>query len=265
MNDPVETGPETGPEAEDVAEAPRTARRISFRRIVAAVVIIGLVAALAYYAEQYVSFDELRQQRARLEGFVSAHRWIGAFIYMGLYVLVVALSLPGALIMTMSGGFLFGAVWGSVAAVIGASTGAVVMYLMASSRLADPVRRIRRVQQLIRKFEHHARNDAFAYLLTLRMIPAMPFWLINIAAGCVKMRLSTYVLATVIGIAPSTVIYASVGSTLGRVFDSGQEAGINLLLQPQVLTPLAALCLLALIPLAWSLWRRRRAATGPDG
>jgi uncharacterized membrane protein YdjX (TVP38/TMEM64 family) len=260
MNDTVD--PDS--DAEDVVELPRTARRISFRRIVAAVVIIGLIAALAHYAEQYVSFDELRQQRVRLEGFVSAHRVMGALIYMGLYVLVVALSLPGALIMTMSGGFLFGAAWGSVAAVIGASTGAVVMYLMASSRLADPLRRIRRVQRLIRKFEEHASRDAFAYLLTLRMIPAMPFWLINIAAGCVRMRLSTYALATVIGIAPSTVIYASVGSTLGEVFDRGGEAGLNLLLQPNVLTPLACLALLAFAPLAWGLWRRRsRASAGP--
>jgi len=238
-------------------------RRIA-RRVLICLLAVGLLAGLVMPAERYLSFHELRAQRALLESFVDRHYVLGIAIYMAAYAVMIALSLPGALLMTMSGGFLFGIGWGSAAAVVGASTGAVIMYLAAFSSLGDMLRRRKRVGKLIRKLEEHARHDAFAYLLTLRLIPGLPFWLVNIAAGCVRMRLSTYWVATVLGITPSTVIYASVGAGLGRVFDHGGDAGVHLILQPQVLTPLFGLALLALAPLCWGAWRfRGRTAAKP--
>ena len=247
------------------APAPRRAlKRIYLRNACMAAVAIAAVIALMLVASRYFSFEELRLQRDRLEGFVHAHRMTALVAYVLIYVVVVALSLPGALIMTMTGGFLFGVPEGSVAAVIGSSTGAVLMYLTAASALGDMLRRRRRIGAFIRRLEEHANHDAFAYLLTLRLIPAMPFWLVNIAAGCVRIRLSIYWSATVIGIAPSTVIYAGVGAGLGKVFDHGGKAGVHLLLQPQVLWPLIGLVVLAIAPLAWSARRaRRRAAAKP--
>ena len=249
---------------EPAAGRPRGFKRRIARRVILAMLAIAILVALILAADRYLSFHELRMQRDRLEAFVAAHYVWGIVIYMAAYAVMVALSLPGALLMTMSGGFLFGIGWGSAAAVAGASTGAVIMYLAAFSHLGDMLRRRRRVGKLIHKLEEHARHDAFAYLLTLRLIPGIPFWLVNIAAGCVRMRLSIYWTATILGIAPSTVIYASVGAGLGRVFDEGGDAGVHLILQPQVLLPLIGLAVLALAPLAWGAWRfRGRSAAKP--
>ena len=257
----TEDGP---PYAVEVRVARRRLKRVYLRNACFAVLAIAALVALMMVASRYFSFEELRLQRDRLETFVHAHRATAILAYVLLYILVVALSLPGALIMTMTGGFLFGVPQGSVAAIVGSSTGAVLMYLTARSALGDFLRRRPRIGAFIRRLEEHAHHDAFAYLLTLRLIPAMPFWLVNIAAGCVRIRLSTYWVATVVGIAPSTVIYAGVGAGLGKVFDHGGKAGVHLLLQPQVLWPLIGLVVLAIAPVAWSARRaRRRAAARP--
>ena len=242
----------------------RRLKRVYLRNILIAIVALAALVALMMVASRYFSFEELKLQRARLGAFVLAHRMTAIVAYVLLYIIVVALSLPGALIMTMTGGFLFGVPQGSIAAIVGSSTGAVIMYLTARSALGDFLRRGPRIGAFIRRLEEHAQHDAFAYLLTLRLIPAMPFWLVNIAAGCVRIRLSIYWSATVIGIAPSTVIYAGVGAGLGKVFDHGGKAGVHLLLQPQVLWPLIGLVVLAIAPLVWSARRaRRRAAAKP--
>ena len=242
----------------------RRLKRVYLRNACIAIVALAALVALMMLASRYFSFEELRQQRVRLETFVHAHRLTAIAAYVALYILVVALSLPGALIMTMTGGFLFGVPQGSLAAIVGSSTGAVIMFLMARSSLGDFLHHRPRIGAFIRRLEEHAQHDAFAYLLTLRLIPAMPFWLVNIAAGCVKIPLSTYWSATVIGIAPSTVIYAGVGAGLGKVFDHGGKAGVYLLMQPQVLWPLIGLVVLAIAPLVWSARRaRRRAAAKP--
>ena len=120
---------------------PRGRKRIYLRNICLAAVAIAAIVALMVVASRYFSFEELRLQRDRLEGFVHAHRVTALVGYIVIYIIVVALSLPGALIMTMTGGFLFGVPQGSLAAVIGSSTGAVLMYLMAASALGDVLRR----------------------------------------------------------------------------------------------------------------------------
>jgi signal transduction histidine kinase len=110
--------------------------------------------------------------------------------------------------------------------------------------------------------EAEIRRHAFSYLLSLRLMPAVPFALVNLVSGFVKMPLSTYLAATLLGIAPSTLIYVSVGAGLGAVFDRGGAANLHILLRPQVLAPLCALAVLATAPHLVRLWivRRRRPA-----
>jgi signal transduction histidine kinase len=235
------------------------------------VVLIALIVAVAISsgAAKHLSLEELHARRAELARFVHAHPVGATLLYMGTFVVVVALSLPGALIMTLAGGLLFGLVLGTAAAVTGASTGALLVFLVVRSTLfADSkwgvaLRRRMRPNGIVARMEAEVRRHAFSYLLSLRLMPAVPFALVNLVSGFVKMPLSTYLAATLLGIAPSTLIYVSVGAGLGSVFDQGGEANLHILLRPQVLAPLCALAVLAVTPHLVRLMvvRGRRQAT----
>ena len=248
----------------DETDAPRRPGAKRWLRLLPlAVIAIGIVVAFSSGATRYLSLDALQARSHTLVAFAQAHPVQCAAAYMGLYAAVVAFSLPGALIMTLSGGFLFGQVWGSAAAVAGASAGAVIMFLVARTAVGDALRRKAEASGgLLRKLEAGIRENAFTALLTMRLIPALPFWLVNIAAGLVKMSLSTYAAATVLGIIPSTVIYAGIGAGLSRVFASGGKPDLHMIFEPQVLLPLIGLAGLSFAPLLWKTWRKRRPAAG---
>lgn len=220
-------------------------------------VVMGLFFALG--GARYISMETLQQKSGALTAFTGRHHVWSVAIYILAYIAVVAFSLPGALIMTLTGGFLFGAWLGSAAAVTGVSLGSGVMFLIARSALGDILKSKIRTGGRLARLEAGIRRNAFLCILTLRLIPAMPIWLVNIAAGFVHMPFWTYFTATVIGIIPSSVIYASIGSTFGRVFEQGRSPSLHMLLEPQVVGPLCGLMLLSLAPLAVQAWRARRA------
>ena len=248
------------PEFDPDAPAPRpslTRRLAKSLPLIAIVLVMGLFIGLG--GARYISMETLQQKSGALTAFTGRHHVWSLALYILTYIAVVAFSLPGALIMTLTGGFLFGAWLGSAAAVAGVSLGSAVMFLIARSALGDILKsRIRNGGRLAR-LEAGIRRNAFVCILTLRLIPAMPIWLVNIAAGFVHMPFWTYFTATVIGIVPSSVIYASIGSTFGRVFEHGRSPSLHMLLEPQVIGPLCGLMLLSLAPLAVQAWRARRA------
>jgi uncharacterized membrane protein YdjX (TVP38/TMEM64 family) len=248
--------PEFAPEA-----APRPRSRA--RRLAKYLPLLAVAAVMALFfvlgGARYISMEALQRQSGELTAFTGRHHFWSLTLYILAYVAVVAFSLPGALIMTLTGGFLFGAWEGSAAAVAGVSLGSAAMFLIARSALGDILKsRIRQGGRLAR-LEAAIRRNAFLCILTLRLIPAMPIWLVNIAAGFVHMSFWTYFTATVIGVVPSSVIYASIGSTFGRVFEEGRSPSLHMLLEPQVLGPLCGLMLLSLAPIAVQAWRARRA------
>ncbi len=118
----------------------------------------------------------------------------------------------------------------------------------------------KRASPSIKAFEEGFRKDAFFYLLTLRLIPVTPFWLVNLAAGLIGVPLRAFIAATLIGAGPSSMIYASLGSGLDRMFDSGQKLGLHMVMTPRILVPLTALALLSILPIVYHRWRARRPA-----
>jgi uncharacterized membrane protein YdjX (TVP38/TMEM64 family) len=228
------------------------------------VIVILVVLFFATGLNRYLSIDMLQAKRTALQAEVAAHPVRSVVIYMLVYLVMVAVSLPGAMLMTMTGGFLFGPWVGSAAAVVGMTLGAIVMFLIARSALGEILRRRTKAGGLIEKIQIGVRANAFSYLLVLRLIPAVPFWLCNIAAGFVPMPMKTYVVATVLGIIPSTVIYSSIGSGLGHVFEKGGKPDIGLVTDPEVLLPLVGLAVLSVAPLAYHAWKvhRRRGLSG---
>ncbi len=217
-------------------------------------VALAVAAVIASGLGDHLSLAELKARRDQLQGFVALHPVLSFGLYILIYIAVVSLSLPGALVMTLSGGFLFGPWLGAAAASSGASLGAAVIFLVCRTAVGDSLRG--KAGSTISRIEEGVRRDAFSYILTLRLIPVMPFWLVNLAAGFVNIPLRTFLAATVLGILPGSLVYSGLGAGLGEVFASGQEPNLRVIFEPHVLLPLVGLGLLSLLPVVLRRFRK---------
>ncbi len=187
-----------------------------------ALIVAVLVGAYALGLQHYVSWSALAERQAAWLAAVQAHPVTAGAAYVAVYALAVAASFPGALIITVAGGLLFGTMTGAALAVCGATTGAVVIFLAA--RLALRPYLARRAGKLLDRLRPGLQQDGFCYLLALRLIPVVPFWLVNLAAALSGMRLPHFAAATFFGIMPATFVYASIGAGLGDVLSAGRQA-----------------------------------------
>jgi len=215
---------------------------------------LGLLAAawIAFMlagGNRYLSFAVLAENRDWLCSLVQQWGLLAAFGYIAIYGALVALSVPGAAVLTIAGGFLFGTWTGAVCAVIGATLGATALFVAARAGLGGLAQRAGRFAA---KLEAGFRADAFSYLLVLRLVPIFPFWLVNLVPALVGVRLGTFVLATFLGIIPGSFVYASLGSGLGSVVE---EPDLAIVFEPRVLLPIVGLAILALIPIGYKRWR----------
>ena len=155
------------------------------------------------------------------EDFIARNAAAAVAGYVALYIAVVALSLPGGAVLTITGGVLFGVVIGGAAALVGATIGAICIFLIARSAVGEHL--VRRAGPLAERLAEGFRADAFSYLLFLRLVPLFPFWLVNLVPALCGVRLATFAAATAIGIIPATFAFAFVGAGLDSVI-AAQEA-----------------------------------------
>ena len=220
------------------------------------VIVLGAGLFFAFGLQRYLSLEALRANRDWLYWQVSDHLALVVAIYMLVYAGVVTLSLPGATILTLAGGCLFG-LWVATGVTIFAATlGATLLYLAARTAFADLLRA--RAAPWLKRLSTGFRENAFSYLLFLRLAPAFPFFVVNLVPAFLGVQLRTFVLATFIGITPGTFVYASVGAGLRSVLDSNQPFSLGQVLTPQILTALIGLALLSLLPVAYKAWRRSK-------
>jgi uncharacterized membrane protein YdjX (TVP38/TMEM64 family) len=239
----------------DTHSGPRGGRRPRLARLLP----IGLIAAaaIAFFAlglHRYLSFETLRDSRSALLDLVRLHPIVAPVSYILLYAVVTACSLPGALVMTLTGGFLFGTVLGATYTVIGATAGATLLFIAARTAFADMLRA--RAGGALKMLEAGFRENAFSYLLVLRLVPIFPFFVVNLAAAFLGAALPVFVAATFIGIIPGTTVFSSVGSGLGTVFDSGAKPDLGVIFTWPILGPLIGLALLSLVPVIYKRLKR---------
>jgi uncharacterized membrane protein YdjX (TVP38/TMEM64 family) len=228
---------------------------ISARRLVPLALLVAAgITFVAVGGHRYLTFAALAENRDWLCGLVQQWGLIAALLYIAVYAVLVALSVPGAAVLTIAGGFLFGTWLGTLCAVLGATLGATGIFLATRAGLGGLAQR---AGPLVGKLEAGFRADAFNYLLVLRLAFVVPFWLVNLVPALVGVRLSTFILATFLGIIPGSFVYASFGNGLGDVVG---DPGIGVLLRPSVLGPIIGLIILALIPVGYKRWRTRRPA-----
>lgn len=185
------------------------------KRLLPLVILAGIVAAaFASGLHDYLSIAVLRDNRAALQALVEDHVLAAGLFFVLAYAAVVALSLPGATVMTLAGGFLFGTWLGATLNVLAATAGAAALFFIARSAIGDSLRA--RAGPFLKRMEAGFRRNAFNYLLFLRLVPAFPFWAVNLAPALLGMRAGPFVAATMIGIIPGTVVYTAFGAGLAR-------------------------------------------------
>lgn len=222
-------------------------------KIVVLLVLAAAIGAFLYFdLGQYLSLDALKENRDRLLAFTEANYAAAVALFIAAYCLVVAASLPGAAIMTLAGGFLFGSLLGTLYVNIGATAGATAAFLVARYLLRDWVEdkfgsRLGPIQQGFAK-------NAFSYLMTLRLIPLFPFFVVNMVSGLTRVSVATYVAATAIGIVPGSFVYAYAGRQLGTINSLREIAS------PNVLMAFTLLGLLALVPIVYQQFAARKSA-----
>jgi len=220
----------------------------SVRRFGPLVLVAALViAAFASGITRHLSLHELRDRHAQLEALVKAHPVLTLGAYMLTYIVIIALSLPAALVMTLTGGLLFGPWIGGLAAAFSCTLGASILFLVCRTAAGDLLKD--RAGPTAAKIEAGVRRDAFSYILILRLVPVMPFWLANLALGLIDIPFSTFLTASFLGILPVSIIYAGLGSSLNVLFAEHVRPDLHLIARPSVYLPLIGLSLLALVPI----------------
>lgn len=252
----------------EAPQGPRPATKGSVTARLAVLAACGAVLAGLYAsgAHEVLDFETLRRHRAALQGWVAAHGVLSVLVFLALYAASVAFSVPGAVWLTVAGGFLFGTVASSVYVVVAATAGATAVFLLARYVTGEAwCRRLEawrqgegRLGRMVARMEQGFRDHAMSTMLVLRLIPLFPFWLVNLVPALLGVPLWTYVVATVLGIIPATVVYASIGAGLGDVLARGEAPDLSILWDPVILGPLFGLAALAALPIAYKGWTRRR-------
>lgn len=216
-----------------------------------------VVLVLASGVTRYLNLDALRTHEAGLRGFIGAHHVLALAAFVGLYIGATATSLPGSTILTLASGYFFGTWTGGGAAIIGATLGAVIVFFAVRMSIGTALReRANRSGGRLKHVIEGVEAGAFGYILTLRLMPMVPFWLINVGAALAGAPFRAYAAATLIGIMPATFIYSGIGAGIGSLVASGQTLNLEVIFEPHVLLPLVALGLLSL---ATTLYQRLRA------
>jgi uncharacterized membrane protein YdjX (TVP38/TMEM64 family) len=241
--------------SQDAAAAGPGKASLKTRLLTVALAVGAVILALQLTgALDYLTFSALAENREWLVGRVDALGYAAPLLFILVYALSTALSLPTGLLLSTVGGFLFGTLWGGFFNVVGATLGATMIFLAARTVLGDVLRA--RAGPFLQKLEAGFRDNELSYMLVLRLVPLFPFWLVNLAPAFLGVRTSTFVGGTFVGIVPGAFVFASVGTGLGAILASGGTPDGSALLQPHVILPVIGLALLALIPVVTKRIRR---------
>lgn len=231
-------------------------RFFSTKRILPlAVVVTGFVSFFAFDLHSYVTFDALKQNREWLLTQVADNRVLTSLAFIAAYAAIAGFSLPGAAIASITGGFLFGLWIGTAWNVIAATIGATLLFVAARTVFADILHA--KAGPWLQKLEAKFKEDAFSYLLFLRLVPGFPFVAVNLVPAFLGVPLRTFVITTFFGIIPGAFVYTSIGAGLGAIFDRGEEFSAADILTPEIVVGLGGLAVLSLLPVAIKFWRAK--------
>ena len=211
--------------------------------------IFGLITAIYFDLGRYVDFRFLQTHQDILKGFIADMPVRAALLFFALYALSTAVSLPFGAIMTISGGWLFGIWIGGSLTIMGATIGASTLFLATRYALRELM--VSRAGERLQKFEAGFNRHSTSYLLAMRLIPIFPFFLVNFLPALIGVKFRTYILTTLIGIAPGTFVYAGLGNGISFVLSVDEPLNTSVIFKPSVFLPLCGLGFLSLLPVIW--------------
>ncbi len=215
--------------------------------ILLSVIVIGVVLFFVFDLGRYLTLDGIKTNIEGLQEFYRDNTLKMILGFIGVYILVVALSLPGATLLTLTGGAIFGSVQGTLVVNVGATVGATCAFLVARYLLRDWVQN--KFGEKLKPFNDGFSNNAINYILFLRLVPVFPFFLVNLMSGLTQVRMPIYFFGTMFGILPGSFVYANAGSNLAQIQSLSDIA------EPQVLGAFALLGLFALIPALYQKYK----------
>ena len=230
----------------DMTEAPKS----GFAKNLPLIAILIVAAVGAFTLRDYLSFETLRDNREALLAFRDANYVLTVGVFMLAYIVIVAFSLPGATIATLTGGFLFATFPGALFNVTAATIGAVLIFLAARWGLGEKLAaKMEGSEGAVKKIKDGIDENQWSMLFLIRLVPAVPFFVANLVPALVGVPLRRFVISTFFGIIPGGVVYTSVGAGLGEVFERGETPNLGIIFEPQILLPILGLCALAALPI----------------
>lgn len=214
-------------------------------------IAILVVAAIgAFTLRDYLTFETLRDNREALLAFRDANYLATVAVFMLAYIVIVAFSLPGATIATLTGGFLFATFPGALFNVTAATIGAILIFLAARWGLGERLAaKMGDSEGAVKKIKDGIDENQWSMLFLIRLVPAVPFFVANLVPALIGVPLNRFAISTFLGIIPGGVVYTSVGAGLGEVFASGETPNLGIIFEPQILFPILGLCVLAAFPI----------------
>ncbi|MBA3536096.1 MAG: FAD-dependent oxidoreductase [Tatlockia sp.] len=214
------------------------------------ILLLGLlILFFSLRLDKYLTFTSLRENRATLISWTKEHFFMAALLYMSCYTLAVAASVPGAVFLTLAGGFLFGVVFGTVFVIVSATLGATALFFAVRTSFGDWL--AKSALSWLGRMREGFQQNAFSYLLMLRLVPLFPFWVVNIVPALLGVDAKTFIITTFFGILPGSIVYVMVGNGLSHVFEANQTPNLGIIFDIKVLLPLLALAALSFIPILY--------------
>lgn len=224
------------------------------------ILLIVILMAVLYFSGFYkaLDFETLKYHHNELTEFVNNNRIQTSFMFIGAYIAVAALSIPGGLILSLLGGFLFPQPLCTLYVVFGATIGATLLFLAAKTALKGHLEK--KARPFFDKMRSGFNKNAANYLLFLRFIPFFPFWVVNLAPAFFKVRTWTFVWTTFVGIIPGTVVSTQAGRGLNAIFESGEEFSLASIFNNEMKIALILLGVFSLTPIIIKKWKEKKDA-----
>ncbi|MCI4661214.1 MAG: VTT domain-containing protein [Neomegalonema sp.] len=233
-----------------------------WRRLLLPGALLLLFASAFYFLGDVLSFATLQANHERLTEWRDANFALALAVFALAYAVIVALSIPGAVWMTIGSGFLFGTFLGTSISVLAATIGASLIFLAARTALGNALKE--QAGPWLARIEAGVRENEASYLLLLRLVPAVPFFIANLAPAFVGVSFRTYLWTTFLGIIPATAVFASVGAGLGEVLERGEQPDLGILFEPHVIGPILGLAALSALPILIKALRGKK-TSAPEG